>query len=127
MTTINGLAYYEIHFNADGNLNTTDGGDGGLPAAVAGQGITDLFVLSHGWNNGVDSARNLYRAMFHLLADQLGGHRSNSAAVGIIWPSLLFPEDDPASAAQVPSSGGAAGRRAGPGVPRPAAATRHNG
>ena len=73
MTDINGLAYYEVDFNADGTLNTaTGGGDGGLPAAVAKGGITDLFVLSHGWNNGVDSARDLYQAMFALLADQLG-------------------------------------------------------
>ena len=106
MTDINGLAYYEVDFNADGTLNTTGGGgDGGLPAAVAAGGITDLFVLSHGWNNGVDSARDLYQAMFGLLADQLGGHLSTSAAVGIIWPSLLFPDDDPATAGPVPSTG----------------------
>lgn len=106
MTAINGLPYYEIDFNADGTLNTTTGsGDGGLPAAVSAGGITDLFVFSHGWNNGVDSARDLYQAMFSLLADQLGAHRSSSAAVGIIWPSLLLPDDDPATAPPVPSTG----------------------
>ena len=106
MTTINGLAYYEVDFNADGTLNTAaGGGDGGVPAAVAAGGITDVFVLSHGWNNGVDSARNLYQAMFSLLADQLGAHASTSAVVGVIWPSLLFPDDDPATAAPVPSTG----------------------
>jgi hypothetical protein len=106
MATINGMPYYEIDFNADGSLNTTGGGDGGLPAAVAQGGISDLFVLSHGWNNGITSARDLYQAMFTLLADQLGAHRSTSAAVGILWPSLLFPDDDPASpATEAPSTG----------------------
>jgi hypothetical protein len=106
MTDINGLAYYEVDFNADGTLDTTTGGgDGGLPAAVAAGGITDLFVLSHGWNNGVDSARDLYQAMFGLLAAQLGTHLSSSAAVGVIWPSLLFPDDDPDTAPPVPSTG----------------------
>jgi hypothetical protein len=106
MTAINGLAYYEVDFNADGTLNTaTGGGDGGLPAAVAAGSITNLFVLSHGWNNGVDSARSLYQGMFGLLADQLGEHLSSSAAVGVIWPSLLFPEDDPDNAPPVPSTG----------------------
>jgi hypothetical protein len=106
MTTINGLAYYEIDFNADGTLNTTTGnGDGGLAAAVSAGGISDLFVLSHGWNNGVDSARDLYQAMFSKLADQLGTHKDNSAAVGVIWPSLLLPDDDPATAPPVPSTG----------------------
>ena len=106
MTNINGLAYYEVDFNADGTPNTATGsGDGGLPAAVAKGGITDLFVLSHGWNNGVDSARDLYQAMFTLLADQLGTQLSSSAAVGVIWPSLLFPDDDPNNAPAVPSTG----------------------
>jgi hypothetical protein len=106
VTDVNGLAYYEVDFNADGSLNTANGGgDGGLPAAVAAGGITDLFVLSHGWNNGVNSARDLYVAMFGLLAAQLGTHLSSSAAVGVIWPSLLFPDDDPATAPAVPSTG----------------------
>jgi hypothetical protein len=106
VTDIQGLSYYEVDFNADGTLDTaTGGGDGGLPAAVAGGGITDLFVFAHGWNNGVDSARDLYQAMFGLLAAQLGEHLSSSAAVGVIWPSLLFPDDDPDNAPAVPSSG----------------------
>ncbi len=106
MNDINGLAYYEVDFNADGSLNTANGGgDGGLPAAVAAGGISELFVLSHGWNDGVTSARDLYEAMFGLLAAQLGTHLSSSAAVGVIWPSLLFPDDDPATAPAVPSTG----------------------
>src|ERR1700758_4885264 len=106
MTDIQGLRYYEVDFNADGTLNTSAGnGDGGLAVAVNAGGITDLFVLSHGWNNGVDSARDLYQAMFGLLAAQLGTHLSSSAAVGVIWPSLLFPDDDPATAPAMPSTG----------------------
>ena len=65
MTTINGLPYYEIDFNADGSRNTTGGsGDGGLPEAVAAGGIDDLFVFSHGWNNSADTARDLYTRFF---------------------------------------------------------------
>jgi hypothetical protein len=66
-----------------------------------------LFVFSHGWNTGVGSARDLYNDMFGQLADQLGPHLGTSAAVGVIWPSLLFPDDAPASspAALVPSTG----------------------
>ena len=55
---------HELDFNADGTLSS----DGGLPAAVQGGGIHDVYVLSHGWNSGVDSARDLYQAMFTLLA-----------------------------------------------------------
>ena len=96
MTTIDGLPYYEVGFTADGSLNSATGaGEGGLTAAVAAGGVTDVFVLSHGWNNGVDSARDLYQAMFSLLATQLGANAQRCAAVGVIWPSFLFPDDDP--------------------------------
>lgn len=106
MTAVAELPYHEIYFNADGSLDTTaDPADGGLRTAVGAGGITDLFVLSHGWNSGVDSARDLYQSMFSLLADQLGAHAATSAAVGVIWPSLLFPDDDPATASPAPSTG----------------------
>ena len=101
VTQIAGLNYYELDFNADGTLSS----DGGLPAAVQAGGVRDVFVLSHGWNAGVDSARSLYQAMFTLLAGMIPGRLGTSAAVGIIWPSLLFPEDDPATAKPVPSTG----------------------
>ncbi|MGE5697848.1 MAG: serine/threonine protein kinase [Candidatus Sericytochromatia bacterium] len=100
MPTINGLTYFEVQFDEAGSLTA----DGGLRAAVAGGGISDLFVMSHGWNNGIESARDLYNAMFKLLAEQLGAHRAACAAVGILWPSLLFPEDDP-STKSAPSTG----------------------
>ena len=100
-TQIAGLNYYELDFNADGTLSS----DGGLPAAVQAGGIRDVFMLSHGWNATVDSARSLYQAMFTLLAGMIPGSRGTSVAVGIIWPSLLFPDDDPATAPPVPSTG----------------------
>ncbi len=100
-TRIAGLNYYELDFNADGTLSS----DGGLPAAVQAGGIRDVFVLSHGWNSGVDSARSLYQAMFALLAGMIPDRLSTSIAVGIIWPSLLFPNDDPTTAKPVPSTG----------------------
>jgi hypothetical protein len=91
MADFAGLPYYEVTFAADGSLVA----DGGLPAAVAGSGITDLFLFSHGWNDGTDRARSLYKAIFTMMAGQLGPARATSAAVGLLWPSLLFPEDDP--------------------------------
>jgi len=100
MTNIAGLPYYEVTFAADGTLTA----DGGLPAAVKAGGVTDLFILSHGWNDSAGGARSLYQGMFTLLAGMLGGRRATSAAVGLLWPSLLFPEDDPATP-DTPSTG----------------------
>jgi hypothetical protein len=101
MADIAGLTYFEVEFAADGTLTS----DGGLSAAVAAGGVTDLFVLSHGWNSSVGSARSLYNSMFSLLAPMVGDKLPTCAAVGIIWPSLLFPDDDPAHAQAAPSSG----------------------
>jgi hypothetical protein len=100
-TQIAGLNYYELDFNADGTLSS----DGGLLEAIQAGGIQDVFVLSHGWNNGIDSARSLYQAMFTLLAGMIPDRLGTSIAVGIIWPSLLFPEDAPSTARPIPSTG----------------------
>lgn len=90
MEPINGLRRFEVQFNADGSFNTEDGGDGGLAAAVATGGITDLYVMAHGWNNGMASARALYDAMFGLLMRPAGrppgdlGRRRDHLAVHLV-------------------------------------------
>ena len=98
---IAGLDYYELDFAANGTLSS----DGGLPAAVQGGHIQDLYLLSHGWNSSPGSARSLYQAMFTLLAGMIPDAIGSSACAGVIWPSLLFPEDDPAKAQSQPSTG----------------------
>ncbi len=100
-TQIAGLNYYELDFDADGTMKS----DGGLPAAVQAPGMRDVFMLSHGWNSSADSARSMYQAMFTLLAGMIPERIGTSIAVGILWPSLLFPDDDPHTAPAVPSTG----------------------
>jgi hypothetical protein len=113
MTEFNGLRYFEVEFAADGSLQR----DGGLPGAVAGGGIEDLFVFSHGWNNSAGSARDMYADMFGQLAGLLGDRLGSSAAVGVFWPSLLFPEDDPTSGSQTASSGATLAEALAPAFP----------
>jgi hypothetical protein len=112
MADIAGVPYYELTFAADGTLSA----DGGLPAAVGAGGITNLFLFSHGWNASADSARGLYKAMFTLLAGMLGPMRPGSAVAGILWPSLLFPEDDP-STPNTPSTGAQLAQALAPAFP----------
>jgi hypothetical protein len=100
MTDIGGLAYCEVTFDSNGTLSS----DGGLAQAVKAGDATDLFVFSHGWNNSPDSARRLYHEMFTLLAGRLGDRLDSCVAVGVLWPSLLFPEDDPTTP-DTPSTG----------------------
>ncbi|GAA1786970.1 serine/threonine protein kinase [Planosporangium flavigriseum] len=106
---IGGLSSYELEFTEGGSLVR----DTGLRGAVTTGEFDDVFVFSHGWNNGTDSARRLYGTMFDLLGAGLARHApdktARTAVVGIFWPSLLFPEDDPTTGrpASAPRSSGA--------------------
>jgi len=60
MADIAGIPFLEANFDKDGNLlNAVD-----LPA-----GTTDVFIISHGWNNTKQDAENLYDVFFKNFAD----------------------------------------------------------
>jgi hypothetical protein len=86
MSDIAGIPYVEAQFDKHGTLER--------PVALPA-GVTDLFVISHGWNNEADAARTLYRTLFTNFAavatpDDLPGR--SVAIVGVIWPSKKFDE-----------------------------------
>lgn len=64
----------------------------------AARDVTDLFVISHGWNNDMGEARDLYRRFFGgvralIEGNQVAlGHR-RFAVLGILWPSKKFAEE----------------------------------
>jgi hypothetical protein len=91
--------YFEVQFTKDGEVND--------PAEVqqlvdfVGQGnITDLFAVSHGWNNDMPEARQLYKELFERIRDEIQGDRPNGigsrkfAVFGILWPSKKFADED---------------------------------
>lgn len=85
--SIQGIPYLTAEFDKDGGLLAF----GGLPA-----GISDLIVVSHGWNNNRAEAESLYRKLFANFAqvtrdDALIGARK-LAILGVIWPSKRFDE-----------------------------------
>src|SRR4051812_48118504 len=107
MATVGGYPYQELEFDGDGRparLSDIDHFISELP----GPGITDLFVFSHGWNNEPWKARHLYDGFFGRVREVLTAPRARSGvhigAAGVIWPSILFPDDEPVAA-----SGGAVG------------------
>jgi predicted alpha/beta hydrolase family esterase len=106
MSDIAGIPFLEAQFDKKGALQSGVA----LPA-----GVTDLFVVSHGWNNGRDDALALYRTLFGNLAavggpDDLSGR--SLAIVGVIWPSKKFDELVAASAPPA-NTGGSAGMPSG--------------
>jgi len=62
--------------------------------------FTDLFVVSHGWNNDIADATALYDHLFHSVSQVLGadvvpdvGGRS-FGVVRIFWPSKKFTDEE---------------------------------
>lgn len=69
-----------------------------LRAAVAG-GLTDVVVISHGWNTSWSEALEFYRGyagVLDRLARTHGGPRPGmrTAVVGVSWPSIALSSDD---------------------------------
>jgi hypothetical protein len=86
MADIAGIPYVEAAFDKNGTLENHVT----LPA-----GVTDLFVISHGWNNNAADARALYQRFFENFVavaqpNDLPGR--TFAIVGVIWPSKKFDE-----------------------------------
>lgn len=103
MNDIAEIPYTEAQFNKDGGLENQN--EINLPA-----GVTDLFVMSHGWNNDADGARQLYRQFFENFVavaqpNDLPGR--SFAIVGVIWPSKDFDELVAASSAPGSAEGSA--------------------
>jgi len=98
MATIANIPYILIHFDKNGKL---------LDPLVLPEGTTDLFVISHGWNNSQEEAENLYKELLSNVAAVAPANvlKRKLAFLGIIWPAKKFT--DLLDAAAKP--GGAAG------------------
>ncbi|MEO8372437.1 MAG: hypothetical protein ABI806_24840, partial [Candidatus Solibacter sp.] len=86
MSDIAGIPYVEAEFDKNGALQNPVN----LPP-----GVTDLFVISHGWNNNAEDARGLYRRLFqNFVAVAAPGDLPGRSfgIVGVIWPSKAFDE-----------------------------------
>ena len=99
MKTIASIPVFEIEFDKNAKLfsapQVTD-----LQAHVKGQGITDLVLFAHGWNNDMADARDLYTRFF----TEVGGALEKGGLAGlagrkfagavILWPSKKFTDKD---------------------------------
>lgn len=94
-------SYWQLNFDENGNATGQD--PGGLISAVSAAGTTDLFVMSHGWNNSEGDAERLYSAMFPLIANA-PGVPAHAGYLGVFWPSIWFP-DPPAGSSDAALSG----------------------
>jgi alpha/beta hydrolase fold len=109
MAEVAGFPYFELQFDKQGRVFDPDE----LQQAVTflGQGvITDLFVISHGWNNDMADARALYRELLARMRDVIDGGKAPTGArkfavLAVLWPSKKFADEEliPTGAASVGS------------------------
>lgn len=93
MADLFGFPSAEVQFDKDAHLV---GDAGAVLGLAADPGLTDLLVLSHGWNNDIDTARRLYGGLAGSLrvnldqgtVPEIAGRRIGIA--GVIWPSRSF-------------------------------------
>lgn len=97
-----------VQFTKDGTVFQQSDVDGLMNGIQSG--VTDLFVISHGWNNDMDDARRLYGGLMAQVAAQVAtvpALRGRSYAIaGILWPSKKFDDAEliPSGAASLNDS-----------------------
>lgn len=95
MADLSGFGYAEVQFDGAGG---TIGGADTVLALGERPDVTDLLVLSHGWNNDAEGARRLYEAIAASLRAVLDSGAVPALAgrqiviAGVIWPSKEFAE-----------------------------------
>jgi hypothetical protein len=128
METIAGYPFYPLEISKDGVIFSAAQQAAVLDAATAAGAdqLTDLVVISHGWNNDMAEARQLYNGLISSMARLAVGPRAPAAGgrrlatVGIFWPAKRFADED-----LIPAGGVASIRAAAAsGRPVPTAAIR---
>ncbi len=100
-----GLKYHLIGFDASGNERTDDPAgkmSDKILAALRDEPVTDVFLMSHGWQGDVPSALRQYNAWIDAMAACTADRAAIAKArpgfhpllVGIHWPSLAWGDED---------------------------------
>ncbi|MBA3913625.1 MAG: hypothetical protein H0X25_07165, partial [Acidobacteriales bacterium] len=102
ITHYGGFPAFDVLYDTGGQLVNPQFEQDALDylASNDGSAITDLAVMSHGWNNNIDEARELYSGFFAAVRGTLGAQPtlcSNGrqlAVIGVFWPSKKFADAD---------------------------------
>ncbi|WP_151479536.1 serine-threonine protein kinase [Streptomyces albicerus] len=81
--------YWELTFDADGDVNGKQRDR--LVKEAAEQGVKDLVVFAHGWNNSRSVATRLYDRFFGPIPGLAPNARLGY--VGVMWPSMRFTDE----------------------------------
>jgi hypothetical protein len=99
MEQLSGFPFFPVEFDQQAHLVKPQQVEA-LRTNLQGGGCSDLIVISHGWNNDIADARELY-ARFLATARQLldAGSLPQAAArqvwvMGVLWPSKKFADKE---------------------------------
>ena len=93
-----GFPYWEVAFDENGQPVDPAALDT-LVAEAPAQGLSDLFIFSHGWNNDPQMARSLYERFFEQVQQLLASRQvtlppgTTIGTVGVLWPSMRWPDE----------------------------------
>src|SRR5215211_6102906 len=94
---IAGFPVQEIQFKKDGTILDPTAAQA-LHQMIDDRHLTDLLVMSHGWNNNLDEARGLYTAWLGDLANApttaTWSAKRTLGAFAVLWPSKKFEIPD---------------------------------
>ena len=96
MTKIADFDYFEVEFTKDGSIDDRSQ-VGELTEHLSGDGVTDLIVLAHGWNNDMPEARRLYEHLLASVRERMSGAGLDDrsfAVLALLWPSKRFAEEE---------------------------------
>lgn len=117
MDQLAGFPFFPVAFNRAGQP-VDPAAIAALREAIRGGGVSDLIVISHGWNNDMAEARDLYAAFFSAarrLIDRgtlMPAPERRFAVVGVFWPSKRFAERELITGGAAGLAGGGAGSAA---------------
>ncbi len=92
--------YFEIEFTKTGDFSNRQQLDALTTFLRQSGTTTDLFAISHGWNNDINDARQLYVSFFNFFKQELDRLQSSDltkrkfTVVGYFWPSKKFADAD---------------------------------
>ncbi len=109
MADLSGFPNFEIQFDKHGNrFNPAE--EEQLFDFLSHNSMTDLLVISHGWNNDLADARALYARFFERFSEIFrngsvpGASARRFAVASILWPSKKFTDQE-----LIPSGAASAG------------------
>jgi hypothetical protein len=98
MSELSGFPYFEVEFTKEGALFKPQQVKDLVTFLTTNVDVSDLVVISHGWNNDNSEAKNLYERFFASLRVQANGMpnmtKRKFAILGVLWPSKKFADKD---------------------------------